>query len=213
MLGLHVHAVDVVQVAVPGLGHDGQRPDASSRLPSGGQRRAAYGMSGVPHDAHGVGVGDGDGPSTQARLLEPGQARHLAVAVQREGARRSTGCFAASPFPRGRIAVTPVRTASPSISVAWPTSTPGTSVIAFQRPGLAEVERNAEVSAPDDLGLGREGGGGRHPGEGEKGSERSPHGDLRRRDRANTNTQPASSPDRLMKRGLRGAGRPRSPAS
>src|ERR1700752_4836896 len=42
-------------------------------------------------------------------------------------------------FPRGRIAVTPVRTgptpagddASPEISVVWPTSTPLTSVMAF----------------------------------------------------------------------------------
>jgi hypothetical protein len=38
-------------------------------------------------------------------------------------------------LPRGKIAVTPVRTESPSMSVVWPTATPGTSVIAFQRPG------------------------------------------------------------------------------
>src|SRR5262245_60449215 len=42
---------------------------------------------------------------------------------------------AASPFPRGRMAVTPVRTEAPSMSVTWPTSTPGTSVMAFRRPG------------------------------------------------------------------------------
>ena len=37
--------------------------------------------------------------------------------------------------PTGWIAVTPVRTASPSINVAYPTSTPGTSVTAFHGPG------------------------------------------------------------------------------
>src|SRR5215475_1008369 len=37
--------------------------------------------------------------------------------------------------PRGWIAVTPVRTLSPAMSVAYPTSTPGTSVIAFAGPG------------------------------------------------------------------------------
>src|SRR5262245_17514893 len=47
------------------------------------------------------------------------------------------------PRPRGRIAVTPVRTGpvpttsfpSPAISVRWPTSTPLTSVMAFRGPG------------------------------------------------------------------------------
>src|SRR5258708_32297365 len=42
--------------------------------------------------------------------------------------------------PRGWIAVTPVRTDSPWIKVAYPTPTPGTSVIAFQRPGLPPRE-------------------------------------------------------------------------
>src|SRR6516225_4567276 len=37
--------------------------------------------------------------------------------------------------PRGWMAVTPVRTLLPSISVVYPTSTPGTSVMAFHRPG------------------------------------------------------------------------------
>src|ERR1700735_1933769 len=39
-------------------------------------------------------------------------------------------------LPRGRIAVTPVRTLSPEISVVSPTSTPFTSVMAFQVPGV-----------------------------------------------------------------------------
>ena len=42
--------------------------------------------------------------------------------------------------PRGRIAVTPVRTLRPSarssISVTWPTVTPATSVMAFRGPGV-----------------------------------------------------------------------------
>src|SRR5204862_1296119 len=37
--------------------------------------------------------------------------------------------------PRGWMAVTPVRTALPLIRVVYPTSTPGTSVMAFHRPG------------------------------------------------------------------------------
>src|SRR6516225_2677116 len=37
--------------------------------------------------------------------------------------------------PRGWMAVTPVRTKLPSISVTYPTSTPRTSVMAFHRPG------------------------------------------------------------------------------
>ncbi|GAO04438.1 hypothetical protein PSR1_03332 [Anaeromyxobacter sp. PSR-1] len=44
----------------------------------------------------------------------------------------------------GRIAVTPVRTGplptrsgpAPRVTVEWPTRTPATSVMAFQRPGL-----------------------------------------------------------------------------
>src|ERR1700722_2034026 len=36
--------------------------------------------------------------------------------------------------PRGWIAVTPVRTLSPEISVRYPTCTPGTSVMAFAAP-------------------------------------------------------------------------------
>src|SRR5262245_38762654 len=48
----------------------------------------------------------------------------------------NTGRFAPSPFPRGRMAVTPVRTLAPSTSVTWPTSTPRTSVIALNGPGV-----------------------------------------------------------------------------
>jgi hypothetical protein len=47
-------------------------------------------------------------------------------------AHASCGCA----LPRGWMAVTPVRTSSPSISVVYPTSTPATSVIAFHGPGV-----------------------------------------------------------------------------
>ncbi len=58
-------------------------------------------------------------------------------------------------FPCGRIAVTPVRTGprpatslpSPETSVVCPTSTPFTSVIAFERAGRP-LERHAEVARP-----------------------------------------------------------------
>ena len=43
---------------------------------------------------------------------------------------------AAPAGPRGRMAVTPVRTESPRMMVAYPTCTPGTSVMAFQWPGV-----------------------------------------------------------------------------
>ncbi len=43
---------------------------------------------------------------------------------------------AAPAGPRGRMAVTPVRTESPRMMVAYPTCTPGTSVMAFQLPGV-----------------------------------------------------------------------------
>src|SRR6266849_9979312 len=39
-------------------------------------------------------------------------------------------------LPRGQIAVTPVRTYSPSMSVVCPTSTPAMSVMAFSGPGV-----------------------------------------------------------------------------
>ena len=45
----------------------------------------------------------------------------------------NTGSLAGSPSC-GRITVTPVRTASPRITVRWPTRTPATSVMAFRRP-------------------------------------------------------------------------------
>ena len=43
-----------------------------------------------------------------------------------------------SALPRGWMAVTPVRTVSPSMRVQTPTSRPGTSVIAFAGPGVPE---------------------------------------------------------------------------
>ena len=83
VLGLHVEAVHVVQVAVPGLGHHGERPPAEGGRP-GAALLELPGDDGVAHHAHAVGVGDHDGGREEARLLEPGGAGHFAVAVEGE---------------------------------------------------------------------------------------------------------------------------------
>ena len=76
--GGDVEAVDVVEGAVPGLGHDRERPG----LDAVGQLLDLEGDECVADHAHAVGVGDRHGGVQQADLLEPGQAGHLAVAVE-----------------------------------------------------------------------------------------------------------------------------------
>jgi hypothetical protein len=76
-----VHAVDVVEIAVPGLGHD--REAAVEHLADPG---AAPLDDRVPHHTHAVGVGDDDRVEQQAVVVDPGRAGHLAVAVQVEPA-------------------------------------------------------------------------------------------------------------------------------
>ena len=71
VLGLHVHAVDVVQVAVPGLGHDRQRPDGPARRSFGRPAARRVGDDRVAHDAHRVRVGDGDRAPRRARIPRP----------------------------------------------------------------------------------------------------------------------------------------------
>ena len=78
VVGGHVEAVDVVEVAVPRLGDHGQRP----RLDAGRQLLDLDRDQGVAHDPHAVGVRDGDRRVQQADLLEPRQPGHLAVAVE-----------------------------------------------------------------------------------------------------------------------------------
>ena len=77
MLRLHVKAVDVVEIAVIGLGSDRQAPighDAGLDQPL--DRRIARKPAGMR-------VGDGDRRVQFATLLEPDRARHLAIAVER----------------------------------------------------------------------------------------------------------------------------------
>ena len=79
----------------------------------------------------------------------------------------NTGSWA-SPGPRGRTTVTPVRTGprpstsgpSPSISVVSPTRTPATSVIALNGPGRPAPDRDPQVARPHPGMLGRVGGDG-----------------------------------------------------
>ena len=92
-----------------------------------------------------VRVRDRDSRGQEARLSEPVNAGHLAVAVGRVEFRRTTGASATRPA-WGRMTVTPVRTGprggvsasgpSPSMRVTCPTSTPSTSVIALSGPGV-----------------------------------------------------------------------------
>ncbi len=137
VLGPHVKAVDVVEVAVPGLGHDGQRPPVAARVR--GACPHAPGDGGIAHDTDAVRVREQHRSLELAGFLEPGRAGHLAVAVEREPAAEHRACRAW----RGRAAGSrsrPVRTLRPSarssISVTWPTVTPATSVMAFNGPGV-----------------------------------------------------------------------------
>ena len=98
MLGLHVHAVDIVEAAVPRLGDHRQRPHGPPVVPGRRRpvlRRVANGR--VAHDADRVGVRQQHRPVEQARLLDPGQARHLRRCRSARSARRSTGRLAPSP--------------------------------------------------------------------------------------------------------------------
>ena len=82
MFGFDVKTVDVVEVAVPGLGDHRQRPPVA-----GGVRLA---LTNTPGDRRlvdrtdAVGVGDHDRALELAGLLDPGGAGHLAVAIERK---------------------------------------------------------------------------------------------------------------------------------
>src|SRR5580704_16332375 len=72
--------------------------------------------------------------------------------------------FIMESLPRGRTAVTPVRTGpwpitsfpSPEISVVWPTATPATSVMALSGPGVPSkgTPRSRARGFPADTGAG-----------------------------------------------------------
>ncbi len=82
MLGLDVKAVDVVQPPVPGFCDHGQRPPVVVRARTAVRHPPLY--DGIAHDADAVRIGDHHGPVEKARLLDPGGAGHLAIAVLRE---------------------------------------------------------------------------------------------------------------------------------
>ena len=84
VLRFDVEAIDVVQPAVPGLGHDRQAPPVTGLV-----RRAVREPPGddrVARHADAVGVGDDDRPFEKSALLHPGGPGHLAVAVEAESA-------------------------------------------------------------------------------------------------------------------------------
>ena len=136
VLGLHVEAVDVVEQAVVGLGHDRQAPGLQARprhLPLEDR---------VAHDADAVRVGDRDRALEEAALLEPRRPGHLAVAVEREpGAEHGIAARLAARVDDGdagahRALARRRARPSPETSVVWPTSTPATSVIASSGPAV-----------------------------------------------------------------------------
>ena len=66
----------------------------------------------------------------------------------------ANSCSTATSASLGTITVTPVRTASPSMSVTEPTLTPATSVIASSSPGAASpktIPRSRERGTPPTL--------------------------------------------------------------
>ncbi len=77
---LHVTAADVVQRAVPGLGHDRQEAPVALGVPLG-----HVGDGGVVHGADAAGVGDEDRVRQRLEVADPVRPGHLAVAVQRVG--------------------------------------------------------------------------------------------------------------------------------
>ena len=141
---LHVLAVGVVQ-EVERLGDDrvGEHEVAAVlQLPL--DRRVA-------DRADAVGAGQQDRPFQEARLLDPVDAGHVAVAVQIERGRKHRIPVAARPRKDGGDAgadrsLPGTSLPSPSMSVTWPTAMPATSVIALAGPVCAG-ERNAEVAA------------------------------------------------------------------
>src|SRR5690349_7341258 len=76
-----VKAVDVIQVAVPGLRHHRQATVEHSRDP-----RSSPLDNGVAHRSNAVGVGDAYGIEQLGIVIQPCRAGHLTVAVQAEPA-------------------------------------------------------------------------------------------------------------------------------
>jgi hypothetical protein len=142
--GLDVKAVDVVEMAVPGLGDDRQRPPVAGRV--GGALAHAPGDHGVAHHADAVRVGQEHRPLQLPRLLDPGGAGHLAVAVQCEPSAeyRRAQAIAAARQDRGdaRAHLVPARQVLDQRGVA--NRHAGDVRDRIERSRLA-VERHAEV--------------------------------------------------------------------
>src|SRR5437868_5834949 len=82
MLRLHVKSIYVVQIAIPGLGDNGQRPPIALLV-----RWAVLHApcdDGVANHADAMRVGDHDGTVEKAGLFYPGRAGHFAIAVEGE---------------------------------------------------------------------------------------------------------------------------------
>ncbi len=80
----NMEAVDVVELAVPRLGNDRQRPPISGRI--GFPLSDAPLNCSVAHDADAVRVGDQHGPFEKSGFIDPVRPCHFAVAIEAEHA-------------------------------------------------------------------------------------------------------------------------------
>src|SRR5207248_5378590 len=78
MLGLHLETIDIVEIAVIGLGSDRKPPVLHVA------RCSAQPLTyGIAHDAAGIRIGDIDRRLQFARFLDPDRACHIAIALYR----------------------------------------------------------------------------------------------------------------------------------
>lgn len=135
MLPRHVKPIHVVQAAVIGFGDDrGVPPGWPTVLHHPGD-------GGVAHDANAVCVRDRYGSIEQAALFQPRRACHFAGRVEGEPAGEDRiGGILAEGVDRGDARPNgPGAHLQGAVTLdqgTWPTSTPATSVIAFNGPGV-----------------------------------------------------------------------------
>src|SRR6185437_12116675 len=149
-----VKAVDVIQVAVPGLRHHRQATVEHSRDP-----RSSPLDNGVAHRSYAVGVGDAYGIEQLGIVIQPRRARHLAVAVEAEPAgehwRKVSG--SAGEYHSDTGADWPdahPERATPSDQGGVPNRYSGNVGDSVQ-PARNAVQRNAEILRPDSRCLAR----------------------------------------------------------
>src|SRR5579864_135515 len=87
IFGPHVKSVDVVEVAVPGFGNDGERPPVAFHV--GSAVLHLPGNDGVANDSYAMGIGNHDWAIEESRIVDPGCAGHLAIAVEGEPCREN----------------------------------------------------------------------------------------------------------------------------